>query len=373
LTVDFKIEKTANGEIRVEVIKVNNEKPQAFGYPVGSFDNNQEENSPFMKVKIKAIMKIGEVLYDSIPAALAISTWDKKGEMSTSYVALKAGVNEVQLLKAAAKFRLHVSKWGTTDEMIVERANVDEETVYTLGGNKEAKKLKSEVVSKLVNGRYVAESKAEYRYDASGKLQEIKHYLKRSDNTPYLASKEQFEYSAGRISKRLQYDEKNNLRVTTSFVYNGQGKVINMLQRENGQEVRANVAYTYGTRPEIKADYKFTNSTPDKIYNIVFTGGNVVEAISNLYMHTGVPESYTYDFNINPYIHLNLPDLYLSTISKNNVRSQYLTPNYGQGPNEMQSFAYMYDDEGYPKELVKTVKSDAGGYHSFTTKTVYLY
>jgi hypothetical protein len=113
LVINFTVQKTASADVQVEVVKVGTDRPQAFGYPAGAFDFNQEENSPYIKVKMRAIMKIGDVIYDSIPASLTISTWNDKGEMTTTYGSLAAGINEVQVQKAAVKYQFLVSKWGT--------------------------------------------------------------------------------------------------------------------------------------------------------------------------------------------------------------------------------------------------------------------
>jgi hypothetical protein len=90
-------------------------------------------------VKIKAIMQIGDVLYDSIPASLTITTWNNKGEMTTTYGSLAAGVNELQVLKAGVKFEFRVTKWGTNDAVTLKKEEIDEKTVYVLGGNKAPK------------------------------------------------------------------------------------------------------------------------------------------------------------------------------------------------------------------------------------------
>ncbi|MGZ8538877.1 MAG: hypothetical protein ACXWV9_11470, partial [Flavisolibacter sp.] len=73
LMIDFKVVKNVLTEVPVEVLRVlEGEKPQQYGYPSGAFDNGESDANPYLKIKMKAIMKIGDIIYDSIPASLTI-------------------------------------------------------------------------------------------------------------------------------------------------------------------------------------------------------------------------------------------------------------------------------------------------------------
>jgi hypothetical protein len=374
LDMTFTVTKIGS-DVPVEVVRVQaGERPTVFGYPVGSFDNNQEENNSYFKMKIKAIMQIGDVLYDSIPASLALTTWDKNGEMTTSYISLKAGVNEISLLKAASKFQFRVDKWGTWDVMTLDRKDVEEGTVYTFGGSKAAKKLMSEITYKLVDGKYVADTKTDYLYDGSGNLSSVLYYLKRSNNTPYLAMEDEFEYAGGKVAKINRFDKENNSLIGfTSFGYNSQGKVTSILQKENGVETKATVEYSYKPKQEINIRYEYPGKTTTMNYFMQFYGGNMIESTAATSNHNSEMGRYSYDFNINPYIHMKWPNLFLSNTSKNNKTSQQKT-YYGNYPTaEPYSYNYTYDADGYPKEVIKHFKSYTNNSFLFTTKTVYVY
>lgn len=374
LSLDFKVEKGIIKDIPVEVLKVQSgDKPQAFGYSSGAFDYGQEDASPFLKIKMQAIMQIGEVLYDSIPASLTLTTHLSNGERSTSYISLRPGINEITLLKAAVKYDFLVSKWGTTDAISVDRKDIDEVSIYTLGGSKAAKKLKSEIVAKSINGTYVAESKNNYIYNSSGNIYLIEYLLKKADNTIYLSMTDRFEYSGSRVQKITRYDEQAKKDISiTSFTYDNQGRVIRIVKEENGDKTTANVGYYVFSRPEIKIDYDFPGSL-DMNYYTTYYRGNIFT--SSALSTNGNTErgDYEYDFNINPYKHMNWPDLYLSHFSKNNItvqRKQY----YGSYPvNEPYSFSYTYDAEGYPISMIKNFKSYTTGLPTFSTKTIYAY
>jgi len=374
LTFEFKVENGILNVVPVETLKVQNgEKPQAFGYASGAFDHGQSDADPYLKVKLKAIMRIGDVLYDSLPASLVITTWNAVGQMNTTYSALKAGVNEVPVIKAAVKYEFRVSKWGSGDAITLNRQDIEDETVYILGGSKAAKKLKSERVYKEVNGTYVAESKTDYIYNAAGNIYIIEYWLKKSDNTIYLSMTDRFEYAGARVQKISRFDNQNHQMVNeTHFSYDNQGRVTEMRKLENGAQTLAKVEYYYYSRPEVTINFDFPG-TNDVEYYSDFSGGNTV--LSTTRSTNGATEqgSFEYDLNINPYRHMNWPDLFLSHNSKNNLvvqRKQY----FGNYPvNEPYSFNYTYDADGYPNSLIKNFKSYTSGKHIFSTKTIFVY
>jgi hypothetical protein len=375
LALGFKVERNSNNETAVEVVKVQaGETPQQYGYPSGAFDYGQEDANPYMKVKLRALMQIGDVIYDSIPAALTITTWNNKGEMTTTYSHLNAGVNEVQVLKAAVKYKFLVSKWGTNDEMTLDRDNVDNVTVYTLGGSKAAKKLKSERVYKQVNGADVPESKTDYFYEAAGKLSRIDYWLKKKDNSSYLAMTDDFEYNNGRVSRIVRTNkEDRSVMTVTSFSYDNSGKVTGISQNDNGTQTNASVEYFYYARKEVKIHYTYPGQSNDMNYYMRFKGGNMTESSAVTSNNNTELGRYDYDFNINPYVHMNWPNLFLSNSNKNNMTTQYKEYHGSYPTADPYSFNYTYDADGYPTQVIKHFKSPTTGNYLFSTKTVLVY
>jgi hypothetical protein len=375
LAMDFEVKKNSSNEIPVEVLRVQQgEKPQQYGYPSGAFDYGQEDANPFMKVKIRAIMKIGDIMYDSIPAALTLTTWNDKGEMSTTYTHLNAGINEVQVAKAAVKYAFMVSKWGTNDGMTLNRKDVDEATVYTLGGSKEAKKLKSEKLYNQVNGVDVPESQTDYFYEAGGKLSKIEYWLRKKDNAPYLAMTDEFEYNNGRATRIVRTNKENRSVMTvTSFTYDNTGKVTGIAQNDNGTQTNASVEYFFYARKEVKIHYTYPGRTNEMNYYMTFTGGNMIESAAVTSNNNAESGRYDYDFNINPYIHMDLPDLFLSNNNKNNVTTRWKEYHGSYPTNDPYSFQYTYDGDGYPTQVIKNFRSPVNGNYLFSTKTVFIY
>ncbi len=374
LAINFTVSKTANADVLVDVLPVREgEKPGPYGYPSGAFDNGQSDAEPYLRVKLRTVMQVGAVVYDSIPASLQLSTWNHNGEMVTSYLSLKAGVNDVPILKSAARYRFHVLKWGTSSELILNRQDVVEDTVYTLSAAKAAKLLKGEMTYKLINGTYVPERKNEYLYSAGGKLIHINYFLKRADNSTYLAMRDEFDYSGAQVHTIRRYNNADSLIRTIKFSYSTEGKVSSIIQSENGRQTTASVAYFNYGAPQIKLSYTYSWQTLSSDYIMTFNGGNVKEDLSYSSNENSEIGTYGHDLQINPYIHMNWPNLSLSNTSKNNLNYQYKTYQYHYPSVEAYSFNYSYDGDGYPKELISGWRSFPSLAHAFTTKTVYVY
>lgn len=375
LSLDFKVVENTIKDIAVEVLKVQQgETPQQYGYPSGSFDYGQEDNNPYMKIKMKAIMQIGDVVYDSIPASLRITTWNNNGEMTTTYSSLAAGVNEVQVLKAATKFEFTVSKWGTNDAITLAKNDIDLSTVYILGGSKAAKKLKSEATYKQVNGKFgQADTKTNYFYDHLGNLLKIDYWKRKEDNTPYMAMTDRFEYVGDRLAKITRAEPASNKTIsTTSFTYNAQGKITGISENANDVVTTGTVEYfpSFGER---KINYSYSDRMYTMQYVVKFDKGNIFTSAAVTTNHSSESGLYSYDTNINPYVHMNWPNLFLSNTSKNNLTSQYKEYSNMFPLTEPYSMDYKYDADGYPTEVIKNFRSGQTGNYVYSTKTVFVY
>ena len=371
LMLDFKVVKDQLTEIPVEVLRVTqSEKPQLYGYPSGAFDNGQADASPFLKIKIKAIIKIGEVVYDNIPASLIITTYNNNGEKTTSYGSLKAGENEIQLLKAATKFEIVVSKWGINDAITIYRQDVDENQVYILGGSKAAKKLSSERVFKIVDGKDVADTKTDYFYDYDGSLLKIDYWMKKPDQSNFLSKADWFIYENGRLSKIKTVNVSNNsVLKEIFFTYNAQGKMTNMRETANGFNTTAVINYlpsqqNIGIQLDLASGHTMN-------YNMDLHKGNVIYTSASNSNGSFLEVRNSYDANINPYRHMNWPTLFMEHSSINNVTSRQNQANYSI--TEPYSFFYKYDADGYPVEVIKNYMSYPSGNFAYATKTVFVY
>jgi hypothetical protein len=375
LSVEFSVPKPSLQDIRIDILKVvATDRPEDFGYPAGTFDPKLNDSDSFFKIKVKAVFQVGNILYDSIPAALTVTTWDSSGQVNSRAIDLLPGTNVISVIKAARKYQLKIQKWGTTDERLIDRTEINEETVFSLGGSRQAKKLRLEEDYLLVSGSYVPDGKVIYTYHPDGLINKVEYYQKKpehSDLKNYFT--DFFSYAGNNVSKIVRKDANLSTVGFTDFTYGEQHKVTNIHHKIYDTEIFAAVDYSYsGPDAWITIDYLYNNGQAME-YKMTFRRGNKVEdaAVSS----TGSREggTYQYDFNVNPYAHMNMPDLYLSNLSRNNLTKE--DKGYGGNipSNVPYKFEYQYDQDGYPIQVIKSYKSYATGQELFKIKTVYSY
>lgn len=380
LYISFNLPQRALVPVEVEVLKrEDGDSPESFGYPSSAFDQVDappppDQGSPNFKIKIRPYFKIGDIMYDSIPTRLTVFITDNNGQVTTKQLSLAAGTNIVEVPKAATRYQFRVSKWGITDELILDKYQVHEESVYGIGGSRAAKKLKTELVYKLVNGAYIPESKMEYLYNASGNLFRINYYKKRSDGQTYLDKYDLFDYEQGRIAIIHHLKGNEEFLGAIQFTYDQDGRVKTMKQNENGAETRGEVTY-YNIPGSFVANIKYNYSDHyyTTNYSLMFRNGNAAELQSATSHGSSEMGYYHYDFNINPYVHLKLPSLFLSYESKNNLIDQLKTYVASHPEAAPYTFAYTYDADGYPTQLISEYWAPGTNTRLYTLKTVYTY
>lgn len=318
-------------------------------------------------------MKIGDVTYDSLPGYVGIETWDTNGKSVITFKELNPGVAAIQVMKSATKYNFILYKWGITDTVHLNASDVDESKVYTLGASKDAKKLKSETTYKIINGEDVPDKRTDYFYSASGRLSKIEYWLRKQDSPIYLAFTDAFEYDNSKANRIVRVNEENKSTLSiTSFNYDNNGRVTGIMQNSSGIQTNASVAYFDIAGPRVEIHYTYPGKNTEMYYSMTFTAGDMIAASASTSANSGESGTYNYDLNINPYIHMNWPDLYLSNSSKNNLISQRKGYGGAYPVAEPSEFTYSYDDEGYPKDVVKTFKSTTGSF-LFSRKTVFTY
>lgn len=363
-------------DVPAQFLKVEtSDKAADFGYPSGLFPIPGQTTGA--RIRIKTSIKIGDVLYDSIPSTLLYRTWTSENDFQVRFIPLQPGENTLELDARAERHDLIVSKWGKDYTHSFRKADIREGALYLFGEEKEAKKLKAELVYIWTNNQYKAESKNNYIYNDKNQLTKIEYLRKRTtDNLPYVSMKEEFVYNNGKVERINRYDENNLFTGFISFGYDAQGKTTTITEEENGITKYANVLH-HADNPngfsEVSFRYTYSHNSNSMDYYQRYSNGNLQS--DNSRSNTGNTETavYTYDQNINPYIHMGWPNLYLSNNSKNNITFEQRT-YYGNYPsNVVYSYEYKYDEEGYPTELIRRYKSYTTGQHLFTTKTVFNY
>ncbi|TDO27036.1 hypothetical protein [Sediminibacterium goheungense] len=352
--------------------------------PVSQPNTPQQPNPPHqgggqpqqqpLKIKVQAIIKIGDIVYDQIPASFTLTSYDSSMQPHMLSVSLKPGINEVTIPSNHLRYRLFVKQWNQTDEMTLDRSNIQEDVIYTLGGAREAKKLKYEISAVLVNGLYRADSKTEYQYDVNGKLLQVLLLKKRSNGNIYTALSETLSYQDGKATVITRKDETGAVINTTYISYDQQGKIKSLKQSAPSGEINAAISYTItgaGVETRIKHINSINGVTTD--YYMLSDKGNPIKRSYLASNNISEWSDYGYDKNINPYIHMNWPDILMSRSAKNNISwtgKEYFSGNMTLDPV---TYNYTYDAEGYPVSLVKEFRSARNGDIVNTTKTTYHY
>ena len=70
-------------DLPVEVVKILNEdKAENFGYQTADFKVQTIDENKFTKVKLQAVIRVGDIIYDNIPALFKLISWDSKGVLT---------------------------------------------------------------------------------------------------------------------------------------------------------------------------------------------------------------------------------------------------------------------------------------------------
>ncbi len=340
--------------------------------PGNGGDGNQEDS--LITIQVRAVIRIGEITYDSVPARLNIISWDN-GKARVQQISLKPGANEVKIHKQSSHHELELVKWNMSDKMVLDKANVQENMLYLIGGGKAARKLKREMEYVLINGQYVAKGSTEYIYDGQGKLERVMYYKKNKQGVIYTALSEWLSYSGHQVTKINKFDSAGTMVEELSFNYDQQGKIISMRKDDISGVITRSTVTRMATENGIETliSYKYSHTSIVMEYAMLFNRGNLWQGVATTNHHNSEIGRYNYDTQINPYAHMNWPDMFLSRQSKNNVvwsGKEY----YGNYPiSNPVNYRYKYDGDGYPIELLK----DHQAYNStnilYTTKTTYHY
>lgn len=329
-----------------------------------------------IKVLVKAFIEVGEVMYDSIPATLVITSWDAQEVATTREINLAPGANEITLGGKYVKHLLKMSQWNTIAEKEVMRKDLKDNLLITIGTQKPAKKLKSEALYRMIQGTPHLLSYMEYHFNPDGSLKQINYFQKELQGRALvLTHKDRFTYEGGKLTWIEKLNAGDEALVFTMFEYGAHNKLSNIhvdgmdgfgqqriatIHRENANGVE-----------KINIETRLSNGQTLN-YNMRFEHGNLLSDYSQ--SSTGASErgTYAYDLNINPFRQMNWPDLYLKHTSKNNRISESKTFEASHPSAILDKSVYTYDVEGYPREVISSYKSSTGE-HMYENKTIYEY
>lgn len=385
LSVSMVLEEKVEKEVRLEVLPVTTtDTPQSFGYPADAFGKTPGDPQPPMdkRVFVRARIKVGEVDYDYIPAQLIVKSWDAKGEMDYKIHYLAAGEQGIYLSAKAVRFQLSVSKWGAYSELALTQAEVQENAVYDMKGTVAARKLKSVVETRIAGGKSTPQTKTDYEYHENGEIKQRLVWGKRVDQTTYLAQKEVFSYTNGNITSIQVYDENNALLKKLTARYDTEKRVIALEESKGVDKITITASYiplelesqeVIEDYYRIDAKYEFSTIELTDYYSKIMSRGKVVH--DNYVAGNGIREegTYDYDFSINPYVHLRIPDQLFTQYTKHNLVFPRKIRRGGFIQNEPYDYKYLYDAHGYPKEVMVKYRSVETKKDTYDMRTVFSY
>lgn len=384
LSVAIALNGDAEQTMLLQVLAVNaTDIPQSFGYSAGSFGNRfGDPNSEMDKqILVRPMIRVGHVVYDSIPAQLIVRSWDAKNEMTYNIHYLKGGAQGIYLSAKAVKHQLSVSKWGSYDEFTLNKEDIQEGVIYDIGGDVEPQKLKSVLEYKIVKGTNTPVAKTDYEYHTNGFIKQKQVWGKRADMSTYLVQKDIYEYIDNKIGIIKSYNENDILIKTTTVQYQNAAKKISSIEEKTGTHtIHTSVTYTaLETRSGITQDYRIdavTNNGPGlpmTYFSKTMRGGAVLTDLTATENGGHAEGSYEYDFCVNPYVQLQIPDRQLLLYEKHNLKSQWKNWLRGYPENEPYTFYYTYNDHGYPKELLSQYRNFQTKKDTYAIRTMYVY
>jgi hypothetical protein len=380
LEINLNLAQNSTEILAIEVASVTIEdKSEDFGYASGSFKlPPPEQNNDLFNIEIRPLFRVGNIVYDSIPSSLRITTYGSNGMQAVSNQVLPAGGKTITLSKNVAKYKIAVSKWGLSDEVEIPSNEMKDMSISIGGSNLKPKKLSSESVYQYVNGQWIADTRKEYEYFASGKLFRINHLKKDANGNKILVAAEEFEYQNNRVSE-IYFTSSSGDR-TQYFWYKPDGKIDKMREENNEGTINATVNYVampgktgISGNYQINATYLFSYRYYQQLLSLEMYGGNAEKYANNTSHGNAKHSIISYDFNINPYIHLGVPDFWLGNVSKHNTLSDIATYSIIIPNIEAYSFNYTYDADGFPTEVFTKYRNPITFADTHVTRTVFTY
>ncbi|KAA0992080.1 hypothetical protein [Dyadobacter aurulentus] len=349
--------------------------------PPDSLDSQEPQPQPpsDKRITIRPVIKVGQIVYDSIPVQLIVRSWDTKNEMDYKIYYLP-GPDDIYIPAKGARFHFTINKWGGQAERTFTQAELQDNASYTIGLQIEPKKIKSIVEVKIVEGKNTPLSKTDYEYAANGDITKRTIWGKRADFSNYIMQTDLFAYTNGDITSIKSYDEGNKPVKTLTARYDNQHRVVALEEVKGLEKISAKAGYflldTYSGNQQayrIDVQYHLENGKYTDYYSRKMAAGRTIYDIYA--SHNGGNEEgyYDYDNSLNPYAHLRLPELNFSQHDMHN--RTFPRKHYGHGRPEYEpyDYKYTYNPDGYPKELLTKYRHTGSKMDAYTMRTVFTY
>lgn len=351
-----------------------------------SFSCEQEYVPATKTVKLMASVTytIGGVVYKSAQVPVTISGFDESGTkgwsedftISSPATELTVELGFHHYVIESNQWSIHVEKRISADELWAGRVGGPTPAVYELAGSSPATRRLAHYIEYYEDAEagFVAQQKVRYLYNETGKLLKYTVY----GYNEYKALVEQqhydFVYENNVLSTITGYFTGNsNPFVKYTYTY-GSGSGISKIKQANFQAgVNSEVNFEYDNSGDnVRANYSFSNGE-SFVYEFSLADGNVAE--DKTINASGLCNAgyFTYDNKINPFSLLGYTDFNLTNLSVNNRLAEEVSYVACAFPTLVpQSYAYVYDEAGYPLVATTTYVPNASG-KSLRSKRTFIY
>ena len=202
--------------------------------------------------------------------------------------------------------------------------------------------------------------KVTYVYNSSGR---VKKYTLQSYDPDTGSMEEQrfftFFYSRDKVSRINGYQPgEDEPYVEYTYEYLSDGNVSKIMEQNHGSGITSVANFAYSDNGSVKVSYVLSNGGAFE-YEFDYSTGNVLSDKTTRGAQLCSNGQYTYDQNRNPFKELGYIDFLLTNLSTNNKLTENVSYVGCAFPTLVpESFAYEYNDTGYPVSATTFYKSD---------------
>jgi hypothetical protein len=369
LAIPLTISETGINLAPTQVLKIEqSDLPSAFGYTADDFGFQS-----YISLKVKLRIIVGQVAYDSLPGKLKIDAEGNDNNHWIREIDIKKGVTNIQVPDQYSSYLFKVDKWNSAAVRVMSRNELQTNMLITLEASREPKRLVEEKTFIENSAAVVPDSRTEFYYHSSGKLNEIRNYQKTIQRPDLvLTNLYYFQYSNGSLDTISRFNQANQSTGYTAFFYQN-GKISSISNQSYDQHTGVAFEYSGTTDHQVVgADYLFHNG--NSMYYRFFTrSGNRISDYALSSTSGSESGTYEYDDYINPKHQLGWEDIFMSNYSKNNLVNQQKSYSGGYPTSVPYKYEYVYDNDGYPSEAYISYKGFTSQDHLFRIKKVYTY
>lgn len=341
--------------------------PADFGYPSGFFPQQG------ILVNVKMKIKVGKIMYDMPVSTFNLLSTDASGQRTSSVVE-RSAENTFRISKNAVEQEINLKHWNLSLSKTLKKADLVDNMEIVLEGEKEARRLSRTESFLEVQGQWMPKAKALYEYRGDGLLQSAVYYQKKPEVYELVHTlTDKAVYAGNRLMETVRTNGENKKVGSTKFEYSADDVISHVIQTTQAGTTYSVIEQTASTEGTVADVYMVLDNGATVHYSHTFSGGNKIKYAASTSGGKSEGGEYSYDQMINPYAHTMFPDMNLTHVSKNNIL--HSTKGFsGAFPSVvLYKSEYVYNEEGYPVELLEYYKSYATQEHLYRNKTVFYY